>query len=274
MIRPQHFNRLAKSITSLIILICLAILTFTIFSKYTKTEIETVAFESENKTKSIDPNAIIDTIIDINTATYDELCLIGLSKRQAKNIVSYRNSGGNFKNKKDLEKIYGMNSEILKKIYPHFFVTTQKEDKKKTYNTVNIETEKYKFDLNSCDTSDLKRIPGIKSFRANAIIKERELLGGFLNFDQLLQIYSIDTIAIFSLKKHAIIDTSNIKKLNINSVTFKELQSHPYCGYYICKDIFEYLKIQDSIVSLKELVDNSIISQKDFNRLQYYLKTF
>ena len=79
---------------------------------------------------------------------------------------------------------------------------------------------------------------------------------------------------MFSLKKHAIIDTSNIKKLNLNTVTFKELQSHPYCGYYICKDIFEYRKIQDSIVSVKELVDNSIISQKDFNRLQYYLKTF
>ena len=47
-------------------------------------------------------------------------------------------------------------------------------------------------ELNSVDTTDLKKIPGIGSAFANRIVRYRDLLGGYYTVQQLAEVYGID----------------------------------------------------------------------------------
>src|SRR5690606_32795545 len=47
--------------------------------------------------------------------------------------------------------------------------------------------------LNSSDTTEWKKIPGIGSSYSTRIVKYRTLLGGFINKNQLLEVYGIDS---------------------------------------------------------------------------------
>ena len=57
-------------------------------------------------------------------------------------------------------------------------------------------TEKYPVgtvvELNTADTTILKKVPGIGSTFARRIIKYRELLGGFFTVEQLREVYGLD----------------------------------------------------------------------------------
>ena len=68
--------------------------------------------------------------------------------------------------------------------------------KRKGY-TPYTQTEKYApgtlVELNTADTTILKKVPGIGSTFARRIIKYRELLGGFYDVSQLAEVYDIRT---------------------------------------------------------------------------------
>ena len=67
--------------------------------------------------------------------------------------------------------------------------------KRKGY-TLYTRTEKYApgtlVELNTADTTILKKVPGIGSTFARRIMKYRELLGGFYDVSQLAEVYGID----------------------------------------------------------------------------------
>ena len=55
-----------------------------------------------------------------------------------------------------------------------------------------------------------------------------------------------------------VINLPNIKKINVNTVSFRELLKNPYLDYELCKKIFEYkeevAELQD-ISELKNIID-------------------
>ena len=128
--------------------------------------------------------------------------------------------------------------------------------------------------INTCDTTELKQIPGIGGFRAKKIIERREKLGGFYAVEQLYTIYSLDSFMVEAIREYIIIDTNQIKKININTATFKEINNHPLISYEQTKNIVEYRKIVGEIKDVEELRTNHIVNPDDFEFLQFYIKTF
>lgn len=277
-VRPQHYTRLSKSIISSIIILSI-ISTLIILLKH-NVPIYTPTHKLKKEYTKNHLYNLPDTLININNATIYELQRIGLSKKQASTVYKYTLKGGYFNTKKDLLKIYCINNNDYNRVQKYYFIVPrnkfQKTDIQKSSIHLNHKKriEIIQFNLNTCDTNQLQKIPGIGSFRSNAIIIQRNKLGGYYNFDQIEELYSFNKEIISALKKYSYIDTNNIIKLNINTVTFKQLQSHPYCGYYIAKNIFAYKKIQDSIQNIEELLENKIVKPDKFERLKKYIKTF
>ena len=63
-----------------------------------------------------------------------------------------------------------------------------------------------KIDLNSADFKSLKSIPYIGGVTARAIIKERDLKGGFQSIDELLAVSGIGPRKFELIKQHVKID--------------------------------------------------------------------
>ena len=118
------------------------------------------------------------------------------------------------------------------------------------------------------------RLPKIGAFRAKKIIEQRDKLGGFYSCEQLSAIYSMDSALVQELKPYIIIDTAHIKKINLNTATFKDLVKHPLISYEQTKDIMNYRRIVGKIKNAEELRENNILTGEDYEILKFYVKTF
>ena len=285
-IRPQYFNQLTKSILLYIVCICVGCSIYAVYNTYSEPQYYDFVLQKPlNKSKVLYKDAqeirIKDTLIDLNTAVYDDFLAVGFSKKQAKTICNYRNKGGVFYSKNDLLKIYGISQKQFEMLTPYVFVESniRKIKKSKSNYTKPNFTKNYRdtiqpVEINTATPHDLMKIKGIGEFRAQKIIEYREKLGGFYNVLQLQEVYSIDSNLVATLKDWCYVDTSRIVKINLNTAQFTDLQSHPYCGYYRAKDIFNYMRIQKTNVQVSDLLHENILTNEEYLKLSIYLQTF
>ncbi|MBP5584703.1 MAG: helix-hairpin-helix domain-containing protein [Bacteroidales bacterium] len=214
--------------------------------------------------------------INPNTATLEDFLQIGLTRIQANNCISYRNNGGHFYKKDDLKKIYSISEDDFARIEPFITIpmtnkpveiknTNDRKAVTKTINAVNI---------NVCDTTELMQLPKIGSFRARKIIERRERLGGFHSVGQLCDIKTLDSSVVAEIRAYIIIDTAAIRKININTASFKEIVAHPLISYELTKKIMQYKSIVKNISNPDELLINNILEREEYEKIKFYVKTF
>lgn len=124
--------------------------------------------------------------------------------------------------------------------------------------------------LNSADTTELKSLPGIGSFFARNIVEYREKLGGFIEKEQLLEIYAFDTIRMSNIENLIVIDSIELRKVNINNDDFKTILRHPYIEYDDVKKIVNYRDSKGMIKNWEQYL--KVVGRKDIDeRLENYL---
>ena len=92
-------------------------------------------------------------------------------------------------------------------------------------------------ELNSADTTTLQLLHGIGPAYARRIVRYRERLGGFCSTDQLLEVYGFTPELLDHLRPYLRLDTLAILKINVNTMTLKQLIKHPYMEYYFARDL-------------------------------------
>ena len=110
-------------------------------------------------------------------------------------------------------------------------------------------SELTRLDLNSVDTTTLKKVPGIASYRARQILRYRDRLGGFVSVEQLSEIEGLP----IELQAWFEVQTAVFRKLNLNRATIGELARHPYLGSARAKAIDNYRRVQGRLSSLSDL---------------------
>jgi competence protein ComEA len=73
--------------------------------------------------------------------------------------------------------------------------------------------------LNSTDTAEWKKIPGIGSVYASRIVKYRKRLGGFARKEQLLEVYGVDS-ELYARIAPYIQAGGNCRKVTVNQLEF------------------------------------------------------
>lgn len=139
-----------------------------------------------------------------NTVSFEELLAFGLSKAQASNIVNYRDKSGGFRDEAHFRKLYCMTDELFALISPYLVFESKAENKIESIAIEEAKIEKSEskaqskvrevlvLDLNACDSLDLQQIRGIGKVRAARIYKYGKRLGGYVNVEQLKEVYGID----------------------------------------------------------------------------------
>jgi len=126
-------------------------------------------------------------------------------------------------------------------------------------------------DINRADSAQLLPLPGIGPVYAGRIIKYRSLLGGFVSEEQLGEVYGMPVETLDLIKDGISIDTVAIRKIPLNSATFRELLKHPYLEYDDVKAIVNYRDFAGDIQSIQELQENYILPDSVMKKLIPYL---
>lgn len=218
------------------------------------------------------------TAFDPNMADSIELSRLGLPVYVVRNILKYRQKGGRFKTTESFSRIYGLEPDLFERLKPYIRIAESKviEVEKKDTIAVRKVVEKKAFkypegtlvDVNGADTTELKKIPGIGSGIAKAIVSYRSRLGGFYALEQLAEIEYMTP----SLMKWFKLEELVVRPLKVNEAGLETLRSHPYLNFYQAKVIIEHRRKKGKLKSLSQLSLYEEFTEKDLERLSAYLK--
>jgi DNA uptake protein ComE-like DNA-binding protein len=215
---------------------------------------------------------------DPNTADSLELSSLGLSPFVVRNVLKYRDKGGVFRSSESFARIYGISDETFLQLKPYISISKEFVRKQESESTVSVVQSvdtllrvfKYSegtlVDVGMADTTELKKIPGIGTGIAKAIVSYRNRLGGFYSLDQLHEIKYITP----ELMRWFKLDSLNLRKISINNAGIDLLRNHPYVNFYQAKVIVEHRKKKGKIKSLSQLSLYEEFTEKDLKRLVYY----
>ncbi len=215
-------------------------------------------------------NYSVEEKIDPNKASYAEFSMVGFPSYVINNIIKYRKSGGYFRDLADLQKIYGIDSLLMNRLKGTIFIDPAfVQDIEAT--KINQKVRKI-VNINKVDSIQIREIEGIGKVLGKRIIKYRESLGGFIRKEQLKEVYGITPECYSTIESQVIIDSSLIKKLDINKESSYELSKHPYITDYQAKAIIKYRNYKSKINSINELLENNIFTSVEFSKILPYIK--
>jgi len=212
---------------------------------------------------------------DPNNTTIEEFVQLGLSVKQAQVIERYISKGGYFKSPEEFSKMYVIDSTMFKRLKPWIKISFLSKSNKQTNkdSIPKINQQPIVVELNTADSLELTKIKGIGKAFARRIIAYRDLLGGYIRIDQLGEVYGVRKELINSIASNITLDSTKIKFINLNLVTYEELKKHPYISDYQAKAIIYYRSKVGNIKNRKELLDNKLLPSDKYVRIKSYLTT-
>src|SRR5690606_38003252 len=153
--------------------------------------------------------------------------------------LKFRSTGKYVNSAAEFQQVTGVSKELLDKISPYFKFPEWTQHKKSSTYVENNEPVVFKnIDLNKASVEDLVAIKGIGDYYANAVINEREKLGGFVSIHQIDFIKGLRPEAVKILKQNTKVKSAvAIKKVNVNTATKEQLAQIPYINSYIARQI-------------------------------------
>ena len=222
-------------------------------------------------------------LFDPNTASKEDLILLGIKESIVKILINYRSKGGRFKVPEDLLTVYGISQERYDELADYIQIETKNlnksnwnskiyDDSKPTYDhTEKNKPEDYvKIELNSADSSRLTKVNGIGPVYASRIIKYRKLLGGFKNIKQLKEVYGIDDKVYLSISDQLTL-SPKIIPIKVHTASWYELKSHPYISGDLANIILNYIKVHGQISDLSDFSNNQLIDEETILKITPYL---
>ena len=219
-----------------------------------------------NEPKPFKPDSLFT--FDPNTADTETLEALGLTYRQASAVINYRKSGGEFQKKSDFKKIYTIEEEQYQWLKDYIDLPQTGD----TEETTDEPTRLTKVDINSATEDEFKTMNNnFWKFNASGIVKYRELLGGYIHSEQLLEVYGVKEKFYNYIKDDIAPIRQEPKKLRINFASAWELGRHPYIASYDAEAIVEFRDKNGPFSRISDIRKHKLVSQTTYDKLKHYI---
>ena len=205
---------------------------------------------------------------------------LGMNVDEIDRLLAHREQKLYVNSAKEFQTITKISDSLLQKISPFFKFPDWVQKKNNNKNNqqryipnsrINV-SEITTVDINKATLKDFTAIEGVDEYISERIIKYRSKLQGFSFKEQLFEVWGLDELmankilSTFSIKNKPI-----IKKVNINTASFKEVLSNPYIDYELCIQIFDYKDEVAELQSISEIKNIEGFPIKKYNRIVLYL---
>ncbi len=127
------------------------------------------------------------------------------------------------------------------------------------------------FSLNKITENGLL-VTGISPYIAKHLVEYRDILGGYSNAEQMKEVYGMDSSTLKIIKSYAKIDTSEIRKIDINHVLTADLARHPYFRYHhLANAIVEYREQHGDYKNITDLKNILTIDAETYLKIAPYI---
>ena len=205
---------------------------------------------------------------------------LGMNVDEIDRLLAHREQRLYVNSAKEFQTITKISDSLLQKISPFFKFPEWVQKKNNNKNNqqryipnsrINV-SEITTVDINKATLKDFTAIEGVDEYISERIIKYRSKLQGFSFKEQLFEVWGLDElIANKILSTFSIKNTPLIKKVNINTASFKEVLSNPYIDYELCIQIFDYKDEVAELQSISEIKNIEGFPIKKYNRIVLYL---
>lgn len=230
---------------------------------------------------------------DPNGLSTAEWVKLGLSERQAEAVHRFEEHGGRFRTKRDLARMRVVDPALFTRWEPYIQLpdSLPKEgrilraersgpqwDKEGQWKDRSDREDGHHrlalVEINTADTARLVQLPGIGPAFARGIVKYRERLGGFLDLDQLDEVYVLrdKPEARERLKRLFVLDTLAVRRHPLNRFTADELGPHPYAGWKVAKALVAYRKQHGPFARVADIKGCALVTDSVYRRLAPYLE--
>jgi DNA uptake protein ComE-like DNA-binding protein len=215
---------------------------------------------------------------DPNTVTKDDWLKMGLPEKVFYGLEKYRSKGGRIRKPEQILKLYNLEPSIGQQLVP--FVKTDSSALVARNPFLKREFKPYTpkpvvppFDLNKADSNQLKNVFGIGGKTAARILKYRNSIGGFLQKEQVFEVWGLDTVVVEELfKKSYLPPNPDITRLKINQLTEEELANNPYIRKGMARIIVKYRTQHGPYKSAEDLLKIKILKPEVVSKISPYLE--
>ena len=222
---------------------------------------------SNSRSSSIPSRSVERFPFDPNTADSTQLRRLGLQNWQIRNIYKFRAAGGIYRKPLDFARLYGLTVKEYRELEPYIRISSDylpaatlvkeaaaptsapRRDTMKVRHYPEKISEAEHIILNTADTTELMKVPGIGPYFARKIVAYGRRLGGYVSVSQLDEIedFPVDS------KRFFVIEGSAPQKLNVNKLSLNELKRHPYINFFMARTITDYRRLHGALHSLNDL---------------------
>ena len=187
--------------------------------------------------------------------------LLGMSVEEINRLHKFRELNRFVNSSQEFQAVTKISDSLLKILSPNFKFPGWINDKNKgNHNTLNKSYNKkeevliVQKDINTASKDDIMKVYGVGDKISDIILQEKDKLGCFVSIDQLEYVWGVSPEVLKDIKKRFFVSPNdNIKKININNLSTKELAKFPYFKYAIAKEIVTYRSMNGDIKGVDDL---------------------
>ncbi|CAL2087575.1 DNA uptake protein ComE-like DNA-binding protein [Tenacibaculum sp. 190524A02b] len=209
---------------------------------------------------------------------------LGMNVDQIDRLHIHRKRNKYINSVEDFQRVTGVSDSLLNIISPYFkfpdWVVERNRKRNKVRKNKKIKSIEYKEgkrkvlkDINSVSSYDLSQELDLDIELANRIIKYREKIKGYTFESQLGEVFGMtkkqsnEILTVFK-----ILQKPKINRLNVNTVSFKQLLKIPYVDYELCKSILDYKEEVAEIQDISEIKNITGFPMSKYDRIVLYLE--
>jgi DNA uptake protein ComE-like DNA-binding protein len=152
----------------------------------------------------------------------------------------------------EFQAVTRVSDSLLRTMAPYFkfpdWVKAKKQYPTYVAGAFKKEAKRVVIDINSASKEDLMAVYGVGDKLSDRILAQKELLGAFVSMEQMADVWGLSPEVIDQMKTSFVVKTTaNIKKININEATVKELSVFPFFRYALAKEIVIYRSMHGTI---------------------------
>jgi len=204
---------------------------------------------------------------------------LGMSVSEIDRLLAFRKENKYVNSPQEFQAVTKVSDSLLNAISPYFKFPDWVNNKKKfaTYKkypyTAFAKKEKIVIiDINKASQEDLIKIYGIGEAISLRILKFKESLGGFVSMEQMNDVWGLSPEVIENLNSHfKVLTPPNVKKVDINNASIKELSQFPYFNYQLAKQIVTFRSMNGDFKKVDDLTKIKGLSIDKANIIALYL---
>ncbi len=205
-----------------------------------------VLYQNKDKIYPFNPNFITD---------YKGYKL-GMSTTEIDRLLAFRKQNKFVNSPQEFQEVTKISDNLLQRIGPYFkfpyWVKNKKLQETKTF--FKQKGTVIEVNINSASKDDLIKVNGIGEVLASRILDQREKLGAFVSQEQFDEIWGLSPEVLRHMKKYFKIEVpQNLKKININNASLKELSQFYYFKNGLARAIIIYRSMNGDIKSTADL---------------------